>query len=122
MVFSKDKATNFDAYIANNDTFRSFKYNAELLGNTDADEAKRNLRNTTITEPLKYISNFWRSLEMPLINCIVELKLKWMENCVLSANSADNADVDSNNIIFTIKDTELCVPVDTLSAKNNQKL
>ena len=122
MVFSKDKATNFDAYIVNNDTFRSFKYKAESLGNADADGAKRNLRNTTITVPLKYLSNFWRSLEMPLINCIVQLKLKWMENYVLSANGADNADVDSNNIIFTIKDTELCVPVVTLSAKNNQKL
>ena len=37
-----------------------------------------------IAVPLKYLSNFWRSLEMPLINCKVELSLDWIENCVLT--------------------------------------
>ena len=58
---------------------------------------------------------------MPLINCKVELKLKWTIYCALSAAGADNADANSN-IIFTIKDTKLYVPVITLSAKDNQKL
>ena len=59
---------------------------------------------------------------MPLINCKVELKLKWTKYCVLSAAGAANANADSNNIIFTIKDTKLYVSVVTLSAKDNQKL
>ena len=45
---------------------------------------------------------------MPLINCRVELKLKWTKYCVLSANGNDNGDVNSNNIIFTFKDRKLC--------------
>ena len=56
---------------------------------------------------------------MPLINCKVEVKLKWTKYCVLTAAGADNVDA---NIIFTIKDTKLCVHVVTLSARDNQKL
>ena len=50
------------------------------------------------------------------------MKLKWTKYCVLSAAGADNANANSNNIIFTIKDVELYVVVVTLSAKDNQKL
>ena len=57
---------------------------------------------------------------MPLINCKIELKLKWTKYCVFSANGNDNGNAD--NIIFTIKDAKSYVPVVTLSAKNNQKL
>ena len=68
--------------------------------------------------------NFWRSLEMPLNNCKVELKLTWTKYCILSAAGTDNADGnnDDDNIIFTIKDTKLYIPIVTLSAKDNQKL
>ena len=59
---------------------------------------------------------------MPLINCTVELKLKWLKYCVLSAAGDDNNDANSNNITFTIKDIKLNVPVVTPSAKDNQKL
>ena len=59
---------------------------------------------------------------MPLINCKVELKLKWKKYCVLSAAGNDNTNANPNNIIFTIKDTKLYVPVVTLSAKDSQKL
>ena len=53
--------------------------------------------------PLKYLSNFWRSLEVALINCNVELKLKWTNHCALSANGKDNDHANSNNIIFRSK-------------------
>ena len=58
---------------------------------------------------------------MPLINCNVELKFKWMKNCVLSVLGKENADANSH-IIFTLKDTTLHVPIVTLTAKDNQKL
>ena len=58
---------------------------------------------------------------MQLINCKVELKLKWTKYCLLAVATADNADAKSNNIIFTIQDTKLYVLVTTLSAKDNQK-
>ena len=63
--------------------------------------------------PLEYLSNFWRLLEMPLINCKVELKLTLTKYCVLSVAGIDNVnsnDEDNNNI-FTVKDTKLYVPV-----------
>ena len=59
---------------------------------------------------------------MPLINCKVELKLKWTKYCVLATAVAENAHLNSNNITFTIKDTKLYVSVVTLSARGNQKL
>ena len=82
--YLKDEATDFNADIVNDDHFISFKYKAKLFGNTvvqTANAANRILKNATITVPLKYLSNFWRSLEMPLINCQVELKLKWAKYC-----------------------------------------
>ena len=59
---------------------------------------------------------------MPVINCKIELKLKWTICCVLSATGADNANYNSNNIIFTIKNTKLYVSVVTLSTRDYQKL
>ena len=59
---------------------------------------------------------------MPLINCKVELKLKWTKYCVLSLagneNGINNND-DANNIIFTLKYTKLFVPVAILLARDN---
>ena len=64
---------------------------------------------------------------MPLISCKMELKLKWTKYCVLSPacneNESDNDNNNNfNNIIFTVKDTKLYVPVVNLSARDNQKL
>ena len=59
---------------------------------------------------------------MSLINCKIEWKFKWTKYGVLSAAGADNDNANSNNIILTIKDTRLFVPVVTLLAKDNQKL
>ena len=72
--------------------------------------------------PLKYLCNFWNSLDMPSINCNLELKLKWTKYCALSADGAENVSDNSNNISFTVKDTKLYVPVVTLSTRDNQKL
>ena len=59
---------------------------------------------------------------MPLINCKIELKLKWTRYWVLSANGNDNDNGNANNIIFTIKGTNICVSVVVLSTRDNQKL
>ena len=74
--------------------------------------------------PLKYLSNFWRSLEISLIDWRIRLKITQTNYCVLWANENDNANDNdkANNIISTIKDRKLYVPVATLSAKSNQKL
>ena len=61
---------------------------------------------------------------MPLINCKAERKLTWTKHCVLSVAGTDNTNGsnDKNNIIFTIKNTKWCVPVVSLSARDNQEL
>ena len=70
--YSKVEATDFNADIANDNNFKSFKYKAKILGNTEADNAIGILKDVTSVFALKYLSNFWRSLEMPLINCKAE--------------------------------------------------
>ena len=74
--------------------------------------------------PLKYLSNFWRSCKIPLINPKAESKLRWTNQYVLSIASTDNANGknNENGILFAIKDTKLYIPLVTLSARDNQKL
>ena len=111
---SKDEAANFNANAVSSNNFKSLKYKTRLIGNTGADKANGILRSATIAVPLKHLRNFWRSIKMPLIKCKVYLKQKWSNRCIFSENGNDNIDNDPNNIMFTIKDTELYVPVVTL--------
>ena len=111
---------------------KSFKYKISIIGKTSNanngteqgnTKAERNLETVV---PLKYLSNFWRSLDMPLINCEISLTLTWSENCVLTdiktqtaaAAQGDNPArerIDApTNAIFKITDTKLYVPVVTL--------
>ena len=99
------------------DNSTSFKYKVNLLGNTAAanpDDALVGRLNVKIVVPLKYLSNFFRSLEMPLINCKIKLNLTWKKECVLST-AADDA-------VFIINDTKLYVPVVALSKEDNKDL
>ena len=73
--------------------------------------------NFEIMVSLKYLSKFCRALEMLLINCEVELILTWSANCVIIYT-----DVADQNLTFTIRETNLYVPVVTLSTQNNAKL
>ena len=65
---------------------------------------------------MNYLSNFWRTLEMPLINCEVELILTWSADCVIIYT-----DVANQNPVFTIC-KYLYVPAVTLSTQDNAKL
>ena len=67
--------------------------------------------------PLKYLSNFWRALERPLINCEVELILNRSANFIRIFTNITN-----QVPTFTITETNLCVPVVTLSTQDNAKL
>ena len=89
----------------------SFKYKIKITGKTPADG---NLKDVEIAVPLKYLSNFWRTLEMPLINCEINLILTWSEDCVISSATGATK--------FKITDTKLYVPVATLSTHDNAKL
>ena len=65
------------------DNSSSFKYKVELLGNPvlDGAIAKRNVK---VVVPLKYLSNFFRSLEMSLSNCKINLNLTWKKMCIIN--------------------------------------
>ena len=89
----------------------SFKYKVKLLGNPAVANNAVTL-NVKVAVPLKYLSNFFRSLEMPLINCKIKLNLTWKKECDLSSNDG--------NAIFIISDTKLYVPVVTLSKEDNK--
>ena len=117
--YSREQATDFTAVIANDNKFECCKYKDNLLENIVAPStANRILTNATIGVPLKYLSTFWRSLKIPLINYKVELKLSWTKYCVLFAGGNDSPD----NFIVTIKDTKLYDSVVNLSARGNQKV
>ena len=89
----------------------SFKYKIKITGKTPDDG---NEKDVEIMVPLKYLSNFWRTLEMPLINCEVSLILTWSSTCVITNSTGKRK--------FKITNTNLYVPVVTLSTKDNEKL
>ena len=122
----------------------SFKYKTSITGNTynvdpsiigdggnpvpnpnyDANKACKN--ETEVVIPPNRFSNFWRSLNILLINCEVELMVTWSKSCVLAdmtVNAAANlAIVASTGLEFEITDTKFYVPVVTLSKENDIKL
>ena len=79
---SKAKTTNFNNDVVNTNAFKLFKYKIKLLGNKVRQPAPNNNTNDLIAAPLKNLSNFWRLLDIPLINCKVQLKLKWTKHFV----------------------------------------
>ena len=92
----------------------SFNFKTKITGQTN-DHGEIN--GVEIIVPLKYLSSFWRTLEMPLINCEVEFILDWSANCVIiSTNNANQVPT------FTITETNIYVPLVTLSAQDNSKL
>ena len=113
--FKRDEvpANNADLTIDNS---QSFKYKAALLGKTaDAvNNTNSSVKEAKIVVPLKYLSNFWRSLEMPLINCKVHLELNWIEDCILSSAG--------NSAKFEITDGKLHVLIVTFSTKDSVNL
>ena len=107
MVLKIDEKEDVDLTVDGNhipNNLSSFKYKSSLITNRN---------DVKIAVPLKYLSNFWRSLEMLLINCKVELSLTWDPNCVMSNLVGAST--------LTITDAN-CVPIVTLSTEDNAKL
>ena len=81
---NENNENNADNYRINNKTItsKSFKYKTKIMGNTPTDND--NTTDAEVIVPLKYLSNIWRSFDLPLINCEIELDVKWTKNCVIS--------------------------------------
>ena len=117
---------------------KSFKYKTSITGNTynvdageagyDADKVGKN--ETEITVPLKHLINFCRTLNIPLINCEIELILTWSQNCALADMTARAAGNNNDppaigaptGLEFQITDTKLHIPVVTLSKENDKRI
>ena len=91
--------------------FESLKSKIKITGKTPAAD---NAKDVEVIVPLNYLSNSWRALEMPLINCEVNLILTWSPTCVISSATGETN--------FKITETKLYVPVVTLSTQDNAKL
>ena len=104
----------------------TFKYKNKIIDNTNNQRTK----DIELPIPLKYLGNFWRALNIPLISCEVSLELKWDKNCAITsleqrviagANppARDNAPTGAT---LAITDCKLYVPVVTLSKDDEVKL
>ena len=91
----------------------SFKYKSSFIETSTAVGDNIVFKNVKIDVPLKYLSNFWRSLKLPLINCKINLELNWNKDCVMPTN---------DEATFKITNTKLYLPIVTLSSKDNAKL
>ena len=98
----------------------SFNFKTKITGETAADNNNGNIAGRVYVEimvPLRYLSNFWKTLEMTLINCEVELILPWSTCCVIIYTNVAN-----QVPTFTLTETNLYVPVVTFSTQGNAKL
>ena len=91
-----------------------FKYKSSILGSPAAVGGNEVLRNAKMIILLKYLSNVFRSLEMPLINCEIPLELSWTKDCVMSSINGATT--------FQITSTKLYVPIVTLTSNDNVNL
>ena len=107
---------------------KSFYYKRSSAGKL---EGINRTKEVDIAVLLKQLSNFWRTLDMLLINYEINLILTWSENCVLTSKVTRDAEPDTDpivvavnnptNAIFKITDTKLYVPVVTLSTEDDNK-
>ena len=108
---------------------KSFDYKTSITGKLEGNNTEKEVE---IVVPLKYLSNFWRTLDMPLVNCEINLILTWSKKCVLTSKATRDAvpaqggnpsvaAVDNpTNETCKLTDTKLYVPVAILSTKNDK--
>ena len=132
---TNDNNNNFaNRNVVNSNTF---KYKYKIIGNTynvdvDADGYDANENGTETIElviPLKYLGNFWKALNMPLISCEVSLELKWNKNCIITSLEQRKLDAPAvgrdgapTGASLAINDCKLYIPVVTLSKDDEIKL
>ena len=101
-------------------SFTSITGNTYNFGDGEAGYDKVGKNETEVVVPLKHLSNFWRNLNIPLINCEIKLILTWSKNCILADMAVANN--PPAGLEFQITDTKMYIPVVTLSKENDKKL
>ena len=109
---------------------KSFDYKTSIKGKLEGNYVEKD--DIEIVVPLEYLSNFWRTLDILVINCEISLALTWSENCVTTSKATRDADPDADpavaginnptNTVFKITNCELYVPVVTLLAEDDNEL
>ena len=104
----------------------SFDYKTSITGKLEGTDKEKTVK---IVVPLKHLSNIWRALDMPLINCEVSLTLTWSASCVITNETYREANPDADHVVteinaatnamLDIKDTKLSVPIVTLSNEDD---
>ena len=107
-----------------------FDYKTSITEKLESNNVEKD--DVEIVVPLKYLNNFWGTIDIPLTNCELSLTLTWSKNCVLTSKAKRDADLDADpgvaginnptNAVFKITDCKLYIPVVTLSAENDNKL
>ena len=114
----------------------AFKYKNKITGNTydvlntgdDYVAVKEGTQEIELAIPLKYLGNFWRALNMPLISCEISLELKWNKNCIITSleerliGTTSNRDDSPTGATLAISDCKLYIPLVTLSKDDEIKL
>ena len=95
LIINNNVITDFPA---DDNNSNSFKFKKIITGQTNND----GIKDVKIMVPLKNPSNFWRTLDMSLINCEIILMLTWSKNCLLIAGNVEN-----QNPTFTVTNTKL---------------
>ena len=109
---------------------KSFDYKTKFIESvTNANLIKQNVK---VVVPLKHLSKFQKTLDIPLINCEISLVLTWSENCVLTSKSTRTGNYENDPVVsriydpadatFKITDTKLNAPVVTLSTEDDIKI
>ena len=111
---------------------KTFKYKNKIIGNTynvTAGDDELGTKKIELAIPLKYLGNFWRALNIPLISCEASLELKWNKNCIITSKEQRQVDAgppvlngNPTGATLAIKKCKLYVPVLTLSKDNKIKL
>ena len=124
----------------------SFQYKNKIIGNTynvdstivpaaggarvanpNYDANNSGEKNVELAIPLKYLGNFWRALDIPLISCEVSLELKWNKTCIITrqqigVNLDGGNTAAPTNATLAINDCKLYIPVVPLSKDDEIKL
>ena len=132
--YYKDKPNSGLGGIDNNINYsiydsKCFNYKTSITGKLEGNNTEKQ---TEIVVPIKHLSNVWRTLDMPLIKCEINLTLTWSENCVLTSKATRDANLNAHpavavinnpaNATFKITDTKLYEPAVTLSTENDKTL
>ena len=107
----------------------TFDYKTSITRKLEGNNTEKEFE---IAVSLKYLSNFWWTLDIPLTNCEINFILTYSENCVIISKATKDADPDASpavaatdnptNETFKITDPKLYVPVVTLSTEDDNKL